>query len=143
MSPTRLVGCLVACSAVRRSSSFSLRQHGRYFLLLGVRFFRAPRGKTAHISDLLPQATWLQTWLTAYVVLCMAVVVQLAGLDPQRQMIARRRERAGGEGSEGAGWAVGTVEVERDPTVLREGGFEEPPSRVGRVAGGLVAKDEE
>src|SRR4051812_7039052 len=58
-------------------------------------------------------------------------------------MIARRRQRAGGVIGEGAGRAIGAVEIERDLVILRKRGFEKAPSWVGCVAGSLVAKDEE
>ena len=54
-----------------------------------------------------------------------------------------RRQRAGGEGGEGAGRVVGLVEVERDRAALGQVGVEEAPRAVGLLSARRVAEDEE
>src|SRR5687767_11004817 len=70
--------------------------------------------------------------------------VALAGLDAQRQAVLGGRERAGGVACEGAGRAVGAVEVERD-AAFRVGrvGVEVAPRAVGLFAARLVGEDDE
>src|SRR6266704_3509680 len=70
-------------------------------------------------------------------------VIQLARLDAQRHPVLGRRKRAGRVGGERARRVVGLVEVEDDPPVLRQVGVKEAPGRVGLLAAGLVADDEE
>src|SRR5258708_34202460 len=67
----------------------------------------------------------------------MAAVVLLAGPDRDRQPVFLGRERAGGEGAEGARGVLGAVEIEDDLAVLRRGGVEEAARAVGFVAPGF------
>src|SRR5213594_4090976 len=66
------------------------------------------------------------------------VVLLFAGLDARRQAVLRRRQRAGGERREGAGGAIGLIEVEDHGAVPRRRRIEEPAGRVGLGSIGLV-----
>src|SRR5438093_8008908 len=70
------------------------------------------------------------------------VVLLFAGLDVRRQAVLRRRQRAGGERREGAGGAIGLIEVEDHGAVPRRRRIEEPAGRVGLGSIGLVGEDE-
>src|SRR5437764_59104 len=134
MSPVRLAASSAACSVAQRSSSSAGG-------LAGCKPSEnlLPARGTVFVGKVQPSPHPFAEVLC----LCMALVVQLAGLDAQRQVVARRWQRAGGEGGESAGRAIGTIEVECDHGLLRQRGFEEPPGRVACIAGGLVAKDKE
>src|SRR5258708_14657096 len=73
----------------------------------------------------------------------MAAVVLLAGPDRDRQPVFLGRERAGGEGAEGARGVLGAVEIEDDPAVLRRVGVDEAARAVGFVAAGFIRDDKE
>src|SRR5262245_13015721 len=67
----------------------------------------------------------------------------LAGLDGDGELVLRRRQRAGGEGREGAGRVVGGVEVHHHLTVPGRIGVDEAAGAVGLLAAGLVGEDQE
>ena len=67
-------------------------------------------------------------------------IILLAGLDPRRQPVLLGRQRAGGEGGEGAGRVVGGVEVHHHLAVLGRVGVQEAAGAVGLFAVGLSAK---
>src|SRR5688500_16921347 len=71
-----------------------------------------------------------------------AGVLLLPRLDPEGQPVLGGRQRAGGEGREGAGRVVGQVEIDEDLAVLDRAGLQEAAGAVGLLAVGLVGEDQ-
>ena len=69
------------------------------------------------------------------------MILLFAGLNPHRQPIIRRRQRAGGVRSESARRIDGLVEIEHHAAFLGQGRVEETASAVGFATAGLIAKN--